>query len=84
MTDSQFKQAIEINEKIAELSEAKNVLNKYNGIHLNYSYIFDGSRRACPVWINNPIESILSKHDKMMREDIDREIEQLREQIKML
>lgn len=84
MTDEQYRKAIDIHENISDLELFKDSLegNKTNRLfyiwydHENDGWaLTEGSRGAV-------IQEILCKHDKMIRAEIDEEIERLIEEIK--
>lgn len=84
MTDEQYRKAIDIHEDISDLYLFKESLEENKTNRLSYVWydhendgwaLPDGSRGAA-------IQKILSKHDKMIRVEIDEEIERLIEEIK--
>lgn len=85
MTDEQYRKAIDIHEDISDLSLFKESLegNKTNRLsYVCYDYendwtLAEGSRGAV-------IQEILCKHDKMIRAEIDEEIERLTKEIEKI
>lgn len=85
MTEEQFKKACVIQNKLQGLKKVKHdVLNAQNA-RLSYTYKDALSNNAMhSKFTLAPIEKILEKYDKMIREEIDKEIRKLQEEIKTL
>lgn len=83
MTQEQYKRAVEIDKRIDELNEVKKELNSGGEHRLSYIYYFE-KWQACPLWKMAPINAILDKHDIMIRQEIDEEIEKLKKEIEAL
>lgn len=88
MTQEQYKRACQINDRLTNLADVKKrIERRANGnIILSYLYNSDSSTdyRQCNYWSMSFIADILDKHDKMIREEIDAEIESLKKEIEML
>ena len=83
MTQEQYKRAVEINKRLLELNGVLKELN-YNGISLAYKYGNGRDSGLCEEYRLRPISDILDRHDKMIREEIDAEIEKLKKEIEEL
>ena len=84
MTTEQYTRAIEISERIKELEQVKKTIRGTINSRLTYEYNEYGEFTAHPRWKINPIEEILDKHDTMIREEIDQEIDKLTKEIETL
>lgn len=89
MTQEQYDKACQICNRLKNLDDVKKRIGgKTNErIILSYLYSSDGSSsdyRHCNYWTMQYIADILDKHDKMIREEIDAEIESLKKEIEML
>lgn len=84
MTEQQYNRAIWIYERLNALERVKKEIN--DSYKHRLSYIWKGSSewRACDDWDMKEIGKIIDKHDKMIRQEIDNEIEQLKAEIKAL
>ena len=79
MTEEQYKRAVEINNRFEELEKIKDLLQN--------SFLTFIRNCCCASYPNGTFECIgeyLSRHDKMIREDIDNEIEKLKKEIEEL
>lgn len=82
MTAEQYQKAIDIHERISDLAQFKESIKDKNKSlfyvwydHYNDGWaLSEGSRSAA-------IQEILGKHDKMIRAEIDEEMERLIEEI---
>ena len=86
MTTEQYTRAIEISERIKELEQVKRAISSTINHRLTYEYKEHGEfeAQAHPSWELKPIEKILDRHDKMIREEIDQEIDALTKEIETL
>jgi len=84
MTTEQYQKAMDIHEKLSDLWLFKDSLEENKTNRLCYAWydhendgwaLCEGSRSAA-------VQEILGKHDKMIRAEIDEEIERLIEEIK--
>lgn len=84
MTQEQFTRAVEIAKRLKDLEEVKKEINDKEKHRLSYSY-YSSEWRLCPSWIMSQIgESILDKHDRLIRMEINDEIQRLKEEIEKL
>lgn len=85
MTEEQYTEAIAIHNRLVALQDTKKNINNSSNYKLSYKYRMpDNSYRETPEWILRPISDILERHDAMIREEIDREIEELTARIKQI
>ena len=84
MTEEQFKRVVEIDRRLNELKVAKEEINESNKRYLSYYFRGFEDYKVCENWAMGPIQELLDKHDKMIREEIDEEIRRLQEEIKEL
>lgn len=79
MTQEQYNRAMEINQRLEELEKIKDLLQN--------SFLTFIRNGCCASYPNGTFECIgeyLSCHDKMIREEIDNEIEKLKKEIEEL
>lgn len=79
MTQEQYNRAAEINNRLSSLYKVKGEISRYNtvlGYFYRTQYLFKDLRI-----IDEDIRNILDRHDKMIREGIDSEIEKLKKEI---
>lgn len=79
MTEEQYKRAVEINNRFEELEKIKDLLQNFF-----LTFIRNCCCASYPNGIFECIGEYLSRHDKMIREDIDNEIEKLKKEIEEL
>ena len=87
MTQEQYKRAVEIGNELTALNETKDNIKKTGKHRLWYAYNdgeFDSEWRLTPEWAMRNISDILDKHDIMIRQEIDEEIEKLKKEIETL
>jgi len=87
MTDEQYTRAVQINNRIKELEKVKEYIKQKTKHRLWYAYNtgeFGSSWSLCPEWCMRNIGDILDKHDLMIRQEIEEEIEKLKAEIKEL
>lgn len=87
MTDEQYKRAVEIHDRLSELQKVKDEIKDKKKHRLWYAYNrgeFGSEWELTSEWIMRYISDILDKHDIMIRQEIDEEIEKLKKEIKEL
>lgn len=88
MTQEQYKRACQINERLTELAYVKKRIGGSPNEKIILSYLYSSNNpndySHCNYWCMRNIADILDKHDKMIREEIDAEIESLKKEIEML
>ena len=82
MTNEQYNRAVEINQRLKELESVKKEINDSSKYLLTYCEADD--YKPCYRWTMVYISDILDRHDKMIREEIDNEIEKLKNEVKEL
>lgn len=82
MTQEQYNRAVWINDRLKELEEVKKEINNPSKHLLTYCEA-DGYK-PCYKWTMKNISDIFDCHDKMIREEIDNEIEKLKKEIEEL
>lgn len=83
MTQEQYKRAVEIGNRLEELKIAKSEIFNDEAF-LYYGHKDDYNIAPCSERPMNYIRDILDRHDKMIREEIDNEIEKLKKEIEKL
>lgn len=89
MTQEQFIRAVQINNRIGELEKVKQEIKDTTKHRLWYAYKCDVGNlssewRLTSEWTMHKIGEILDKHDLMIRQEIDEEIEKLKAEIETL
>ena len=86
MTQEQFKRAVQISDKLEALNETKERIKETEKHRLWYAYKSEPGRdwELRPEWLMGFIYDILEKHDVMIRQEIDEEIERLKAEIETL
>lgn len=87
MTQEQYERAVEIGKELADLNDTKEHIKKKEKHRLWYAYNdggFGSEWRLTPEWAMRNISDILDKHDIMIRQEIDEEIEKLKKEIEEL
>lgn len=85
MTEEQYTEAIAIHSRLEALQEVKRCIENKKEHRLYYCYkLSQNEFRTCTEWRLRPIAELLDKHDAMIREEIDREIEELTARIKQI
>lgn len=85
MTQEQYERAVAINKRLQDLEKVKDEIKGKASKRLTYSEeSTSGGWKVC--WPNTMqlIGEILDKHDLMIREEIDSEIENLKKEIEAL
>lgn len=82
MTQEQFKRAVAIYDRLKELDAVKKEINDSSKYIITYC---DKDRyKPCYNWTMKYISDIFDRHDKMIRMEIDDEIENLKREIEEL
>ena len=86
MTQEQFQRAVQINERIEELARVKKEIDDTLKHRLWYAEKSNCSSdyRLTSEWVMRYISEILDKHDLMIRQEIEEEIERLKAEIETL
>ncbi len=87
MTQEQYNRAVEINNRIEALEEVKKEIKGESTHKLSYLYKNDGFNsdfKPCNDWTLRNLGEILDSHDRMIRAEIDEEIEKLKKEIEEL
>lgn len=84
MTTEQYTRAIQISERLKDLEQVKKAISSTTRNRLTYERKGERGYDAHPSWEIEPIGNILDRHDKMIREEIDQEIEALTKEIEVL
>lgn len=85
MTEQQYNRAIAIYERINDLVRVKKEIAGTEDHRLSYTWKTSSREwSVCDTWDMMKIGEILDKHDLMIRQEIDEEIERLKAEIKRL
>lgn len=86
MTEEQYKRAVEINNRLNNLSKVIDEIKGTSTHKLSYMYksSYDSDYKPVSDWVMNHIANILDKHDNMIRTEIDEEIDKLKKEIEAL
>ena len=86
MTKEQYQRACEINARLKQLEQVKKEIYGTTTKRLTYSYKYSTSSEysLCNSYIMNFIGTILDKHDKLIRAEIEAEIAALEQEIESL
>lgn len=84
MTEEQYIRAVEIYNRIGELEKAKEEIKEKTKHRLWYAWQGEREWMLTSEWVMRYISKILDKHDLMIRQEIDEEIEKLKKEIKVL
>ena len=79
MTQEQFNKAVKISNRLKELEEVKKEINNPSKYLLTYCE--EDRYKPCYRFTMEHISNILDKHDKMIRKEIEDEIERLKKDI---
>lgn len=82
MTQEQYNRAVEINDRIKELEKVKKEINDTSKHFV--TYCTQDYYKPCYRFTMQYISNILDRHDKMIREEIDAEIEKLKKEVEEL
>lgn len=83
MTQEQYNRAVQINERIEALKETLDVIKDTKKHRLWYAYK-RSEWELTSEWVMRNIDTILDKHDLMIRQEIQEEIEKLKAEIETL
>ena len=87
MTDKQYTRAVQISKRIEELEKVKKEIKETTKHRLWYAYNrgeYGSDWSLTGEWAMRQIGEILDKHDLMIRQEIDDEIERLKREIETL
>lgn len=84
MTQEQYNRANQIGERLKELNTVKKEIEGRIKNRLWYAWKGESDWRLTSEWVMKYIKEILDKHDLMIRQEIDQEIEQLKAEIETL
>lgn len=79
MTKEQLKKGIDLQKQINAMQLIKEKIEKYN-----YFVTYMKDNTSISSYEQSILQDILEKHDKMIREDMDKEIERLNKEIEAL
>lgn len=79
MTKEQLKKGIDLQKQIDAMQLIKEKIEKYN-----YFVTYMKDNTSISSYEQSILQDILEKHDKMIREDMDKEIERLNKEIEAL
>lgn len=83
MTQEQYNRAVEIGKRLEKLEKVQKELGKGTS-KLSFSTKIGGEYYIFSECLLSSISDILDRHDKMIREEIDAEIEKLKKEIEKL
>lgn len=85
MTEEQFKKVCELNAKLESFHDIKREVFGAKEARLSYVYSNAVSDNAVhSKFALKAIAQIINRHDKMIREEVDKEIRKLQEEINIL
>ena len=86
MTKEQYQRACEINERLRQLQEVKKEISGTATRRLSYTrkHSTNSDYSPCNNYIMHYISNLLDTHDKMIRAEIENEIESLEQEIETL
>lgn len=84
MTKEQYQRACEINERLKQLNQVKEVIHGTPTHRLSYLYSRSNDYYPCNEHAMRYIGDLLDTHDKMIRAEIDNEIASLTQEIETL
>lgn len=85
MTEQQYKRVCQIKDRLSELADVKRCIGGTSTHRLYFAYKDSGGDfRCCPDWAMNKISELLDKHDVMIQQEIEEEIERLKKEIEEL
>lgn len=85
MTEQQYNRACQIKDRLSELADVKKEIKETSRHRLYFAYKdCGGDFRCCSDWTMRYISEILDKHDRMIRQEIEEEIETLKKEIEKL
>lgn len=84
MTQEQYHRAVKISERLEKLGQVKKEIEGTAKHRLWYAEKGSSDFRLTSEWVMRYISELLDKHDLMIRQEIDEEIEQLKAEIETL
>ena len=84
MTEQQYNRACEIKNRLEALADTKKSIVSTKENRLYYATRYSDEYRCCPDWAMRPIAELLDRHDRMIRQEIEEEIERLKKEIEEL
>ena len=84
MSEEQYKRAVAINDRIGELEKVKKEIDETTKHRLWYAWKGESDWRLTSEWIMRYISKLLDKHDVMIRQEIEEEINNLKKEIETL
>ena len=84
MTQEQYRRAVQINERLEELARVKNEIDDTAKHRLWYAWKCESDWLLTSEWDMRLISELLDKHDLMIRQEIEEEIERLKAEIETL
>ena len=84
MTQEQYKRANKIGERLEELNRVKKEIEEKTKHRLWYALKGERDWRITSEWVMRLISELLDKHDLMIRQEIEEEIERLKAEIETL
>lgn len=85
MTEQQFNRACKIKDRLEALDQVKKEIEGTVSHRLYFAYKnCDLNFQICPDWAMRPIAELLDKHDRMIRQEIEEEIDRLKKEIEGL
>lgn len=83
MTEETYQKVCKINNQLSELYHVKKKLSETRTRYLTYAFMSDRklTERAFDPDDLKPISNILDKHDRMIMDEIEAEIDKLKKQI---
>ena len=84
MTEQQYRRACEIKDRLEALADTKKRIGNTQENRLYFATKYSDEYRCCPDWAMRPIAELLDKHDRMIRKEIEEEIERLKKEIEEL
>ena len=81
MTPQQYERVVEIYNRIENLEKTKKHIVDKSKHRLYFAYKCVDEFRCCADWSMRPIAELLDKHDRMIRQEIEEEIERLKKEI---
>lgn len=87
MTEEQFNEAVRINNRIEQLEKVKKEISSLTNNKLSYIQKGNSIRDDWKIvgeWTMRFIADILDRHDKQIRQEIDKEIAKLKKEIEAL
>jgi hypothetical protein len=85
MTEEQFEKAISLNRRLEQLAKVKEEIADVDRRRLQYMSNYVASEwKPVKDWVMKFIEGILDRHDKQIRQEIEDEISQIKQEIEKL